>query len=72
MVADKANPSFENWKELYPEQETVFENYAITPDYILIQDKKDVISRIKMLDHKGKYIKDIKLPEIGNVSYVEL
>lgn len=70
MVADKSKPGFENWKELYGEKETVFENYSITPKFLIIQDKKDVQSRILLHDLKGKYIKELKLPEIGNVSYV--
>ncbi len=70
MVADKNNPDFKNWKVLYPEQETVFENYSVTPNYLLIQDKKDVVSRVMLYDLAGKFIRELKLPEIGNVSFV--
>lgn len=68
MVADKSKPEFKNWKALIPEKETVLENYIITKDYLIIQDKKDVVSRLSAYDHNGKFIKEIKLPEIGNVS----
>ncbi|MFT5762860.1 MAG: prolyl oligopeptidase [Saprospiraceae bacterium] len=67
MVADKNNADFENWKELIPEQETVLESYIITKDYLIVQDKKDVVSRLSAYDHEGKFIKEIELPEIGNV-----
>ena len=70
MVADKQRPKYENWKELIPEMETVLENYVITPDYLIIQDKKDVVSRISAYSHEGKFIKEIELPEVGNVSSV--
>jgi len=70
MVADKSKPEFEHWKELYGEKETVFENYAVTPKYLLIQDKKDVVSRILLHDLNGQFLKEIELPEIGNVSSV--
>ena len=67
MVADKAQPEFKNWKTLIPEMETVMENYILTSDYLIIQDKKDVVSRLTAYDHSGKKIKEIKLPEVGNV-----
>ncbi len=68
MVADKQRPKFENWKTLIPEKETVLENYVVTPDYLILQDKKDVVSRLSAYSHDGKFIKEIKLPEVGNVS----
>lgn len=67
MVADKSKPDFKYWKELIPEKETVLENYIVTDDYLIIQDKKDVVSRLSAYDHNGKFIKEIQLPEIGNV-----
>jgi len=67
MIADKANPTYENWKALLPESETVLENYVVTPDYLIVQDKKDVVSRLRAYDLNGKFLKDIKLPEVGNV-----
>lgn len=70
MVADKNKPGFDSWTELYGEKETVFENYTVTPDYLLIQDKKDVVSRIMLYSLDGKFIKELALPEIGNVAYV--
>lgn len=70
MVADKSKPDFKDWKVLYGEKETVMENYAVTPKHLIIQDKKDVQSRILLHDLKGKFIKEIKLPELGNVAFV--
>ncbi len=70
MVADKDNPTFENWKTLVPESETVMENYIITSDYLIVQDKKDVVSRLRAYDHDGKFIRDIELPEVGNVGSI--
>lgn len=70
MVADVNNPTFENWKELYGEKETVLENYTITPKHLIIQDKKDVQSRLLLHDLEGKFIKELQLPEVANVSWV--
>ena len=68
MVADATKPGSENWKELIPEKETVLESYTLTSDFILIKDKKDVLSRIMAYDFNGKFIKQVDLPELGNVS----
>ncbi len=70
MVTDKSKPSFENWKELYGEKETVLESYTVTPKFLIIQDKKDLVSRMLLHTLDGKFIKEIELPEIGSVSYV--
>ena len=68
MIADKDNPGFENWKELYDEKETVLENYIVTPKNLIIQDKKDVLSRLLLYDPDGNFIQEIELPDVGNVS----
>lgn len=68
MTSTLDKMGFENWTDFYPEQETVLEAYAITSDFIIIQDKKDVISRLRAFDLNGKFVKDIELPEIGDVS----
>ncbi|MBX7224912.1 MAG: prolyl oligopeptidase family serine peptidase [Chitinophagales bacterium] len=71
MVADKNNPDFANWKTLIPEGKTVFEAYVVTKNYILVQDKKDVVSRLLQYDLKGKFIKEWALPEVGSVGKLE-
>lgn len=68
MVADKSAPEFNNWKDFYPEsKETVLEGFAITSDYVIIQYKKDVLSRLAVYDLNGKYLRELELPELGNV-----
>ena len=71
MIADLAHPEFKYWKDFYPQKDTVLESYVITSDYVLIQDKKDIMSRIMVYDMKGKFIKQLKLPEFGNVSRMD-
>jgi len=69
MVADKANAEYKNWKVLIPEGETVLENVEVLKDgRMIVQDKKDIQSRLTLFDANGKKIKPITLPEIGNVS----
>ncbi|MEI6456575.1 MAG: prolyl oligopeptidase family serine peptidase [bacterium] len=71
MVTDKANPEYKNWKVLIPEGENVLENVEVLKDgRLIVQDKKDIQSRLTLYDATGKKIKPIELPEVGNVSYV--
>lgn len=68
MVADKNNPDYTNWKALVPESETVMQNYVVTRSGIIIQDKKDIQSRLTFYDLNGKKRNEIGLPDIGNVN----
>ena len=69
MVADKSKPEFENWKELVGEKEDmVIEGFEVTKDYLIVQAKKDVISRLFAYTLDGKFIKEIEAPEVGNIA----
>jgi len=70
LIADKNDPSYKNWKVLIPESETVMQNYVVTKHNIIIQDKKDIQSRLTLYDLSGKKIKQIELPETGNVGSI--
>ena len=68
MVAEKNNPEYKNWKTLIPESETVMQSYVVTKNNIIIQDKKDIQSRLTLYGLDGNKIKQIDLPETGNVA----
>ncbi len=68
MRAQVDNPKFSEWSEFYAEKETVLEGFVITSDFVLVRDKKDVLSRIQAYDFDGKLIKDVELPEVANVA----
>ena len=71
MVATKDQPDYKDWKVLIPEGATVIQNVEVLKDgRLIVQDKKDIQSRLTLHDGKGKVIKPIELPEIGNVDYV--
>ena len=67
-VTDIDKPEFENWKEFYPEKETVLQSFVITTDHILVLYKKDVLKHIAVYDFEGNYIKELEAPEFGDVS----
>ena len=68
MVSTIEKPEYEHWSTFVPEKETMLEGFEITSDYVIVQDKKDVMSRLFAYDLDGKLIKQIELPEFGNVS----
>ena len=68
MVADKAQPQFKHWKTLIPEGETVIESFDVTPEYIIVQDKKDVVSRLLVYNHEGQFLRQIEMPELGHIA----
>jgi prolyl oligopeptidase len=68
MTADIKKPEFENWVDLIPESKTVISGFVVTNKYIIVQDKKDVLSRLTAYDLEGKNSKIIELPELGNVA----
>ena len=69
MVTDINQPDSENWKELIPEGKTPMDGYSVTPQYILVRDKKDAVGRIQLYDLKGNFLKTLQLPELGNVAF---
>ncbi len=67
MVAEKSNPSFENWKELIPEGNMVLQDYVVTKNNVIVQRKMDTQSKLTLFDLKGNKIKDLELPDVGSV-----
>jgi prolyl oligopeptidase len=68
MAADYDAPEFEHWQVLWPEQDTVLDGVDVTSDWLLVRDKKDVLTRVWVHDLAGKRMRDLPLPELGNVS----
>jgi len=46
----------------------VIEGFEITKDHLIVQAKKDVISRLFAYTLDGKFIKEIEAPEVGNIA----
>ena len=69
MMADASKPQFENWTTLIPESEDmVIEDIEVTPKYLIVKAKKDVISQLFAYSLDGKFLKVIEAPEVGNVA----
>ena len=68
MAASYDAPAFEHWQVLWPEQETVLDGVDVTRDWLLVRDKKDVLTRVWVHDLAGKRVRELPLPELGNIS----
>ncbi len=68
MAASYDAPEFDRWQVLWPEQETVLDGVDVTSDWLLVRDKKDVLTRVWVHELSGKRMRDLPLPELGNVS----
>jgi prolyl oligopeptidase len=68
MKSNVNSPEFATATTLIPEGETVIDGFEITNSWIIVQDKKDIMTRLKVYDLQGNYHKELELPEFGNVS----
>jgi len=68
MVGTYDQPASAHWRVLVPEQDTVLEGFEVTSDWLIVVDKKDVLTRIFVHDASGRRVRELPLPELGNVA----
>ena len=68
LISSLIDPEYAKARVLVPEGETVIDGFEVTSSYLLVQDKKDVMSRIMVYSLDGTFIKELPLPEFGNVA----
>jgi prolyl oligopeptidase len=68
MAATYARPTSRDWTLIVPEQDTVLEGFDVTSNWIVVVDKKDVLTRVFVHDLAGKRLRELPLPELGNVA----
>ena len=72
LVVNLNNPSQENWKEIVPESDAVIEDFGVSlvGGKIFLNYLENVVSKVKVFDPDGTYIRDIAFPALGSVSGV--
>ena len=65
VSVDAQNPSPEHWVDLIPETKHVL-SASTAGGYFFAEYVVDAISQVKQYDYDGNFIRDIKLPGIGN------
>lgn len=68
VLIDLKKPSKENWKTIIPETKEVIKNVSRLNNKLIVTYLKDAYSKVKVYDDDGKFLYDIELPAIGNVS----
>ena len=69
LKANVAKPEYKDWKEILPEQkDAVLESFVITKKNIIVKEKRELLSRIRILDLDGKFVRDLPAPEFGSVT----
>jgi prolyl oligopeptidase len=70
MSASYARPDFSDWTPLVPEQASVLADATVTSAYIVATLREDVLSKLVVHDLSGKPLRELALPEFGNVSAI--
>lgn len=65
VTVDAKHPKPENWVDFIPETEHVL-NPSTGGGYFFAEYMVDAISQVKQYDYDGNFIRDIKLPGLGN------
>jgi prolyl oligopeptidase len=65
VSVDAQNPSPEHWVDLIPETKHVL-SASTAGGYFFAEYMVDAISQVKQYDYDGNFVRDIKLPGIGN------
>jgi len=70
MAASYTRPEFADWTTLIPQQSSVLADVNVTSAYIVATMREDVLSKLVVHDMDGKALRELPLPEFGNVSAV--
>jgi prolyl oligopeptidase len=62
MAGTYARPESRDWQLLVPEQETVLQDFDVTAQWLLLLDKKDVLTRLFAHDLDGNRVRELDLP----------
>ncbi|CAK6715591.1 prolyl oligopeptidase family serine peptidase [Vibrio harveyi] len=65
VTVDAGNPEPKNWKDLIPETDNVL-SPSTAGGYLFASYIVDALSMVKQYDMDGKFIREIKLPDIGS------
>lgn len=72
LISFDSREGIKSAKVLIPESENVLKYAGIAGGMIVAVYQQDVTDRVKVFDLKGNFIKEIKLPAIGNTGGIEM
>lgn len=62
-----SNPILQKWEEIIPESEDTIEDFAIAGERLLVNFTHNVVSRVRVFDFNGRYLREIETPPVGTV-----
>ncbi len=69
LKASVTKPEFKDWKQIVSEQKgVVLESFVVTKKNIIVREKRELLSRLRVLDLNGKFVRDLPAPEFGSVT----
>lgn len=69
MRASTAAPEFKDWRDLIPEQkDAVLESFVVTKRNIVVREKRELMTRVRVYTLDGKFVRDLPAPEFGSVA----
>lgn len=64
-LVDPQNPAKENWKIIIPEGSDPIRSVSFAGGKLIVNLMKDAYSKISVYDTGGKYLYEVKLPDVG-------
>jgi prolyl oligopeptidase len=68
VAIDTRKPQESNWREILPETADTLQSAHMINNQLVVEYLKDARSVVKVVDLKGKLVREIALPGIGSVS----
>ncbi|MBL8311781.1 MAG: S9 family peptidase [Burkholderiales bacterium] len=62
-------PDFKDWQPILAEQkDVVLDSFVVTRKHIIVQEKRELLERLRVVDLNGKHVRDLPAPEFGSVT----
>lgn len=71
LISFDTKAGIKSARVLIPESDNLLKSASIAGDMIVVVYQQDVTDRIKVFDLKGNFLKEIRLPAIGNTGGIE-
>lgn len=68
IAIDSTKPERANWKEIVPEMDETLEGANILNNWFAMNYLKDAHTQVKFYDKKGKFVREVAFPGIGDAS----
>lgn len=70
LVVDLNKPAREHWREVIPESDAVIRGFSLAGGKVFVNYLENVVSKVKVFEPDGKFVRDISFPTLGTVSGV--